>query len=386
MNLELCEKDKVLSRNWSSVSTKERVNYKNVVCVKPWGYEFLAFESDRIGIWCLTIRKNHGTSLHCHFHKDTTMVVLSGCAKLTLIDKVIDLPVMSRVHIPKQKFHAISSFSDETVILEIEVFDRSTTFSDKNDLLRINDQQYSRDPTGYSTSVKLDYDIQKYGYFWLDDDTSFTIHGCTVNVNKHGPGMILKGNICSNGQYLCEGSFTDVKTCDECTYLSFSKPYSQEDAKIIYSLEHLKVLKQRLCGKIVLTSGCFDIIHVGHIHNLKQSKLMGDTLVVCLSNDDQIRKLKGETRPINTYEDRINLFKTISYVDYIILYDEENIEKETTLDKIMKILDPYFWIKGSDYTVEEIMEKHPSLQNIKIIENVPNKSTTNIVNSIKNSL
>ena len=106
--------------------------------------------------------------------------------------------------------------------------------------------------------------------------------------------------------------------------------------------------------------------------------------MICLSNDEQIKKLKGDERPINNYKDRIDLFKTIKYVDYIILYNEENIEREESLGEIMKIVDPYFWVKGSDYSIDKILEKHPYLKNIKLVNNIEDKSTTNIVNKIKN--
>jgi len=137
--------------------------------------------------------------------------------------------------------------------------------------------------------------------------------------------------------------------------------------------------------KIVLKSGCYDILHVGHIHNLKTAKSLCDTLFVALSSDTQIQKLKGASRPVNTYNDRINVFKTLPYIDYIILYDEENIEKEETLGQIMKIVGPNIWTKGSDYTVEKIVDKHPYLNKVIIIDNVKDKSTTNIIKKIEGS-
>ena len=164
--------------------------------------------------------------------------------------------------------------------------------------------------------------------------------------------------------------------------MEINVPYYKEDKKIIYNLNHLELLIKDIKEKRnILTSGCFDIIHIGHLEFLKQSKYLGDNLLVCLSNDEQIKKLKGENRPINNYIDRIKLFKTISYVDYIILYDEENIEKEITLNKIMEIIKPLYWVKGSDYKVEEIIKKHPTV-NIKLLENIENISTTQIIKSI----
>jgi D-beta-D-heptose 7-phosphate kinase/D-beta-D-heptose 1-phosphate adenosyltransferase len=114
------------------------------------------------------------------------------------------------------------------------------------------------------------------------------------------------------------------------------------------------------------------------------AKSLGDILVVCLSNDEQVRKLKGPTRPVNNYDDRINLFKTISYVDYIVLYSESNIETEETLDQIMKTVNPAIWVKGDEYTESKIREKHPSLKKIVLIPTVENKSTTNIIKKIEN--
>ena len=110
----------------------ERKDFKNVICKKPWGYEFLVYESEKLGIWYLKLEKGGSTSLHTHFHKDTFMIVLSGCAKLTLIDnEVLSLSAFESVFIPKEKFHAISTFSDETYILEMEIFDTTAKFSDK---------------------------------------------------------------------------------------------------------------------------------------------------------------------------------------------------------------------------------------------------------------
>ena len=135
--------------------------------------------------------------------------------------------------------------------------------------------------------------------------------------------------------------------------------------------------------RVILSSGCFDIVHIGHLKTLLEAKKLGDKLIICLSNDEQIKKLKGEDRPINNYQDRIDLFKTISYVDYIVLYNEENIEKEESLGKIMKIVDPEYWVKGDDYVKEDVLKKHPYLRNIHLCKNVENKSTTNIIKQIK---
>jgi rfaE bifunctional protein nucleotidyltransferase chain/domain len=393
----------IIQNNKIHVDSSHPVDYKQKVCIKPWGYEFLTYESNKMAIWFLHIVKDHGTSLHTHFKKDTFIIVLSGTAKLTLIDnEVIALPPMSSVFLPKQKFHALSSFSDHVLLMEIEIFDDDVSFSNKNDLLRIDDP-YHRKRTGYESSVSLSDDLSSFDYFYLTDSFYKTINQTEIKVetirdtyfdssiSPNTYSILLKGQMYVNGMYLREGSIlpkvdsTSFRAMTDCTILSINNSFAHEDAKLIYSLDHLATVINHLKKtdkKLVLTSGCYDILHVGHIHNLRESKKLGDVLIACLSNDSQIKKLKGENRPINNYNDRINLFKTITYVDYIVLYDEEHNEKEETLGKIMKCVQPYCWVKGNDYTIEKIMEKHPYLNKIVLIENIVDKSTTNIIKKI----
>lgn len=407
MLLHVTEKETSIIKNNQAIEFEKHdvVDYKNKVCVKPWGYEFLVFQNNKVAIWYLNMKKGHSTSLHCHFKKDTLLIVLSGCAKIGLIDnKKIALNTLDCLYIPKYKFHSISSFSEETFILEIEVFSTSLQFSDKNDLLRLDDQ-YMRKPVGYESSVNvITKDIEKYNPFYLDTNTSHVINNADVSLQsvsstedllklqKNTYSILLEGEIFEPIKYYKEGSILPitnnmVPVSSKCLILTIDKLDSKEDSKIVYDREHLQLLKSKLDSEgknIVLTSGCYDILHVGHLETLRKAKSLGDILIVCLSSDEQIKILKGNTRPINNYSDRINLFKTISYVDYVVLYNEEDIVNEGTLGSIMKIIDPLYWVKGSDYTVEQILSKHPYLKNIKIIPLVEQKSTTNIIKKIQN--
>jgi rfaE bifunctional protein nucleotidyltransferase chain/domain len=392
------EKEKQIVRNniWIANETHPRIDYKGVVCKKPWGHEFIVYESDRIGIWFLKLNHGHKTSLHTHFHKDTLLFCISGAAKLTYTDgEEEELNVMDCVYIPKHKFHGIGSFAPETWLLEIEIFDTVATFSDKNDLLRIDDQ-YKRNTTGYENSVEIlksEDDLEHYEHFMLEDGFSRYIQGVKfevfeaneLNLRGMGHNILLKGSVAMNGSVLKEGSLISEipHILDHPLVLRLQKIDYEEDAKIIHSLDQLALrTKSEQGNRIVLTSGCFDILHVGHLQHLKMAKEHGDILWVCLSDDAQIKKLKGDARPINNFQDRINLFKTISYVDAIIPYSEEGIEKEETLDSIMKLVNPDVWVKGDDYTREAIYAKHPHLKCVEILPNVRDKSTTNIIKKI----
>ena len=397
IELNLTEHELIINNNIKENNKiNNRIDYKNKICIKPWGYEYLAYESENIGIWILNITKNNKTSLHSHFNKDTTLILLSGCIKLNLIDDNYKLlSILDIINIPKNKFHGIESITDNSVILELEIYNKNVNFSDKNDLFRINDI-YNRETTGYENSIIISEDLKKYNYKYFEKDYNDNIFKIYSNINNiiytnDSIYILLKGKINYNCIYINEGSIIDIRiinhiknqiNSEEIEILEINVPYYKEDKKIIYNLNHLELLINEIKHKKnILTSGCFDIIHIGHLEFLKQSKYLGDNLLVCLSNDEQIKKLKGENRPINNYIDRIKLFKTISYVDYIILYDEENIEKEITLNKIMEIIKPLYWVKGSDYKVEEIIKKHPTV-NIKLLENIENISTTQIIKSI----
>lgn len=402
--LSVTEEEKKICFNNKRKTDSVNVNYKNSVCIKPWGYEFLIYESTKIGIWWLRLNKNHSTSIHTHFSKDTIIVLIDGCAVIRLLnDEQVILNKMDSIYIPKKKFHGITCFSDSITLMEIEIFDESVHFSDKNDLLRIDDQ-YQRPKTGYESSVtSITENIEQYGHFFVNSTFRKNINDSIISCeyfnssdldiySKNNYNFILDGTVFINNQYIKEGSIIKNTELEKLLYsnsvpllLSIRCDNYIEDSKIIYDKEHLKALiksiKQRNI-KIILTSGCYDIIHVGHLNNLRAAKSLGDILIVCLSSDEQIKKLKGDKRPINNYKDRVNLFKTISYVDYIVLYNEENIEKETTLDEIIKITNPDCWTKGCDYTKEEIYDKHPSLKNIILIDNVQGKSTTTIIKKI----
>lgn len=396
--LQLNENDININNNIKSYNNlyNPRIDYKNKICIKPWGYEYLAYESNKIGIWILNINKNNKTSLHKHYNKDTLLIVISGCVKLNLINEYKLLSIFDIITIPKDKFHGIESITDNSIILELEIYNDNATFSDKNDLFRINDI-YKRDNIGYEKSIQISEDLNKYNYIYFEnnyEDNIFKLYSNIndiINVDNYSIFILLKGVINYNGIYIKEGSIINdyINACKKNTYdnneiLEIKIPYYNEDKKIIYNLNHLELLINEIKNKKnILTSGCFDIVHIGHLEFLKKSKCLGDNLLVCLSNDEQIKKLKGENRPVNNYIDRIKLFKTISYVDYIILYDEEDIEKETTLNNIMEIIKPLYWVKGTDYNIENIIEKHPTV-NIKLIENIPNISTTQIIKNIKN--
>jgi len=100
--------------------------------------------------------------------------------------------------------------------------------------------------------------------------------------------------------------------------------------------------------KVCFTNGCFDILHLGHIHYLAASAECGNRLIVAINSDDSVRKLnKADNRPINTEEARMLLIAALGFVDLVLVFNEQ-----TPLD-LIKSLQPDVLIKGADYDAAE---------------------------------
>jgi rfaE bifunctional protein nucleotidyltransferase chain/domain len=113
-----------------------------------------------------------------------------------------------------------------------------------------------------------------------------------------------------------------------------------------------RVREQRAAGQtIAFANGCFDILHVGHIRYLESAAREGDVLVVALNDDDSVRQLKGEGRPILPASDRAELVAALRCVDFVVIFSE------STVGPLLTTLRPDVHCKGTDYTVESVPER-----------------------------
>ena len=97
-------------------------------------------------------------------------------------------------------------------------------------------------------------------------------------------------------------------------------------------------------SKIVWTNGCFDLLHPGHIELFKVGKSLGDKLIVGLDSDERVSEMKGDTRPINTFEDRKAILEAIKYIDLVLEFDSE-----TELENLIQLYKPDILIDGGDW-------------------------------------
>lgn len=142
-----------------------------------------------------------------------------------------------------------------------------------------------------------------------------------------------------------------------------------------------KVSQWRLTGKkIAFTNGVFDILHEGHIFSLSQAAKEADFLVVGLNADVSVKRLKGESRPINKQEARALILASLVMVDGVVIFEED-----TPLELIRSIL-PDVLVKGGDYTIEQIAGSKEVITNGgKVVINpiIAGVSTTGIIEQAK---
>lgn len=148
----------------------------------------------------------------------------------------------------------------------------------------------------------------------------------------------------------------------------------------LISKNDLSRLSEQRSEKLVWTNGCFDIIHTGHIHYLNACKNLGGKLIVGVNSDDSVQRLKGPGRPIIDLMDRVVHLSAFSFVDYLVVFEED-----TPLE-LIKLVQPDVLVKGGDYRVEDIVGYREVKEyggQVLTIPLVAGKSTTSIIDKIR---
>ena len=139
--------------------------------------------------------------------------------------------------------------------------------------------------------------------------------------------------------------------------------------------KNLKILRK----KVVMTNGCFDLLHGGHIHLFRAAKKYGDILIVALNDDASITKIKGPHRPIFKLRERIEILEAVESIDFLVSFKEETPEK-----LISRIL-PDVLVKGGDWGKDEIVgreEVESAGGEVVVVPYLPGSSTTEIIEKV----
>lgn len=141
--------------------------------------------------------------------------------------------------------------------------------------------------------------------------------------------------------------------------------------------------KLRAQGKrLVLTNGCFDLLHPGHVRYLQAARAQGDTLAVAINGDESVRALKGEGRPLNCEADRAEVVAALGCVDHVVAFPE------VRATRLLEEVRPSIYVKGGDYTRATL---HPEEQaalekvgaEIRILPFEPGHSTSGLIERMK---
>ncbi len=137
--------------------------------------------------------------------------------------------------------------------------------------------------------------------------------------------------------------------------------------------------KARSDKKVVFTNGCFDILHVGHVRYLAEARALGDLLIVGLNSDASVKRLKGESRPVQNEGDRGEILSSLACVDYVSVFTED------TPIELIKHVNPSILVKGGDWAVNKIVGSDWVLAKGGLVKSLPfhqGRSTSQIVSKI----
>lgn len=150
------------------------------------------------------------------------------------------------------------------------------------------------------------------------------------------------------------------------------------------SLDEVKALAaraRRLGQKVVFTNGCFDLLHRGHVHVLREAKAAGDLLIVGINSDKSVKEIKGTNRPVLPEVDRAELIAAMEMVDYVLLFDEPDPHDA------IAALRPDVLVKGGDWSAEKIVGAdivRSEGGRVVVVPYMEGFSTTEIIERIRN--
>lgn len=134
---------------------------------------------------------------------------------------------------------------------------------------------------------------------------------------------------------------------------------------------------------IVMTNGCFDLLHAGHVQSLQEARALGTHLLVCVNNDGSVARLKGYGRPVVPLEDRITMLSALRVVDWVLPFGEE-CSGDTPLEVVSAVL-PDLLVKGGDYGVDAIAGAAEVMKNggkVAVLPLLAGRSTTSLIDRI----
>jgi len=148
------------------------------------------------------------------------------------------------------------------------------------------------------------------------------------------------------------------------------------EAVLLDAVKHARALGE----KVIMTNGCFDLLHAGHVSYLDKAKQLGDRLIIAVNDDASVKKLKGNSRPINPLDSRMKVLAALRSADWVVPFSEN------TPERLICAVKPDVLVKGGDYRPEEIAGNNCVSDNggeVRVLDLEAGISTSNIIKSIQ---
>jgi D-beta-D-heptose 7-phosphate kinase/D-beta-D-heptose 1-phosphate adenosyltransferase len=231
-----------------------------------------------------------------------------------------------------------------------------------------------REPLKISTKAREVYDVSGAG------DTVLAVLGLGMAAGLALEEAITLANTAAGLVVGKVGTATVSKT----ELLHALKRTSEDITSKYKSLNEISHICRKLRkngNRIVMTNGCFDLLHAGHIRLFSASKQLGDVMIVAIDDDDSVKRLKGPGRPVIGATERIRILSALDSVDYVVVF------ATSELDSVISAIQPDLLTKGSDYDSAEVLGRK-IVENyggrIELIPTTEDISAAQIINSIKN--
>ena len=230
-------------------------------------------------------------------------------------------------------------------------------------------------PYRISTKAHQVFDVSGAG------DTVLAVLGLGIAAGYSNKEAVALANTAAGIVVGKVGTATVSKT-ELAAALNLIPAFSLDKQKTLAEVAAVARNLEKKGKRIVLTNGCFDLLHVGHIKLLSASKQLGDVLIVALDDDESVKQLKGSGRPIINENERLRIISALDSVDYVIVFSSHE------LNEVIGAIRPAVLTKGSNYGTEsirgrDIVERYGG--RVEIIPLTENISSTRIINNIKTS-
>jgi D-beta-D-heptose 7-phosphate kinase/D-beta-D-heptose 1-phosphate adenosyltransferase len=232
-------------------------------------------------------------------------------------------------------------------------------------------------PQHYTASTHDVYDVTGAG------DTVIAVMGVALSAGSNLAEAATLANLAAGIVVTRLGAAT-VKQAELVAHLELRQPETSPSGVVSQGeLASLAATAKARGERLVMTNGCFDLLHPGHVHFLERAKALGDRLIVAVNDDDSVRRLKGPGRPINPLNVRMQMLCALRSVDWVVPFAEDSPQK------LYSTILPAVLVKGSDYanrTIAGAQEVQAAGGELSLIELKEGFSTTALVTQLQNKM